>query len=138
MARYLEVRVDVGKPLVQTFVEMELPRRSNCSPEYTPAAGYGDGGWTRTKLQRKNTARDKKGARGQLEDNGGDGRARGCLRRPEMVLFGDSGVQFQRPGGGIGVLVLGKKERMARGTYRRLGGVALKSVTCELKELQWA
>ena len=31
--------------MVQTFAEMKLPRRSNCSPEYTPMVDYGGGGW---------------------------------------------------------------------------------------------
>ena len=37
-----------------------------------------------------------------------------------------------------GLGLWGKMERASGGSYRRLGGVALLSVTCELKELQWA
>ena len=44
VAKYLEVRLDVGKSLVQTSTEMKLPRRSNCSLELLlAAASFGRG-----------------------------------------------------------------------------------------------
>ena len=44
VAKYLEHCLDVGKTLVQTFAEMKLPRRSNCSSDLLlAAASFGRG-----------------------------------------------------------------------------------------------
>ena len=109
---HLNVRV-VGTELVgQLPASEEMLRGRNFSPEYTPAADYGGGSWARANLQRKSTTQDEKGARGQIEAKGGDGRARGHRRRPEFANLagssGGSGEGLRQPWGGIGVAVLGK------------------------------